>query len=135
VTASDFIGRGWDFPMRVDARGGIATTGGSEEIDAALRMILSSAPGERVMRPDFGCAIWDLVFDSADANTLGLMALAVREAVGRWEPRVDLLSVSPHTDPADPARVLIGLTYLVKTTNDLRNLVFPFYVIPKEVEP
>jgi uncharacterized protein len=130
----DFIGRGWDFPMRVGPRGGIATTGGGEEIDASLRMILSSAPGERVMRPDFGCAIWDLVFDSADANTLGLMALAVREAVGRWEPRVDLQAVSTQADPEDPARVLIDLTYVVKTTNDLRNLVFPFYVIPKEVE-
>ncbi len=134
MNGADFIGRGWDFPMHVGPRGGIALSGGTDEIDASLRMILSTALGERVMRPEFGCAIWDLLFAPTDANTIGLMALAVREAVGRWEPRVELQAVSPLPDPEDASRVLIDVTYSVKSTNDQRNLVFPFYVIPKEVE-
>ncbi len=131
----DFIGRGWAFPVRVAPRGGVALVHGAEELDAALQMILLTAPGERVMRPDFGCAIWDLLFSPVDANSLGLMAQAVREAVGRWEPRVDLEEVVARPDPGDPARVAIELNYRVKTTNDRRNLVFPFYVIPREEPP
>jgi phage baseplate assembly protein W len=95
-------------------------------------MILGTAPGERVMRPEFGCRLWDLLFAPVDANTLGLMAEAVRDAVGRWEPRVVLEEVSPVPDPVDAACVSIRLRYRVKPTNDRRNLVYPFYVIPPE---
>jgi phage baseplate assembly protein W len=131
----DFIGRGWAFPVRVAPRGGIALAHGGDELDAALRMILETAPGERVMRPDFGCAIWDLLFSPTDANSLGLMAQAVREAVGRWEPRVELEEVLTRPQPDDPTLVTIELTYRVKASNDRRNLVHPFYVIPREEPP
>jgi phage baseplate assembly protein W len=128
----DFVGSGWAFPLRVGPRGGIALATGPDELNSALRVILSTAPGERVMRPAFGCAIWDLLFAPNDANTLGLMAQAVRQALGRWEPRVELDEVAARTDPEDPSRVLIDVTYVVRATNDRRNLVYPFYVIPKE---
>ena len=128
----DFVGRGWAFPLGVDPRGGIALLTGGEEIDASLRVILGTAPGERVMRPEFGCRIWDLLFAPVEPNSLGLMIQAVREAVGRWEPRVDLENVTVRPDPDDASRVLISLAYAIRTTNDRRNLVFPFYVIPKE---
>lgn len=133
--SADFVGRGWALPVGVDARGGIALSEGGEELDASIRMILSTAPGERIMRPDFGCAIWELLFAPVNANSLGLMREAVREAVTRWEPRVELEDVATNPDPDDPSRVLIEVTYRVRADNDRRNLVYPFYVIPHEEEP
>ena len=103
---------------------------GPEEIDSALRLILSTAPGERVMRPDFGCGIWDLLFSPVEPNVLGLMAQTVREAIARWEPRVELEDVQASPDPARSELVSIQVTYSIRSTNDRRNLVFPFYVIP-----
>jgi phage baseplate assembly protein W len=131
---ADFIGRGILFPMGVDASGAIATSTGAEGIDASLRMVLMTAPGERVMRPQFGCRIWDLLFEPVNANTLGLMAEAVRDAVSQWEPRVDLEDVIVEPEKGNSARVDIRLVYRVRTTNDRRNLVYPFYVIPREDE-
>ena len=84
------------------------------------------------MRPQFGCRIWDLLFEPINANTLGLMAEAVRDAVSQWEPRVDLEDVDVEPDPASPARVHDPHDYRVRATNDRRNLVYPFYVIPHE---
>ncbi len=131
---SDFIGRGISFPLRVDQSGSIATSSGAEDIDSSIRMVLTTAPGERLMRPDFGCRIWELLFEPINANTLGLMGVAVREAIGRWEPRVTLDDV--RLDPAehDSGAVIINIDYTVRTTNDRRNLVYPFYVIPREDE-
>ena len=131
---SDFIGRGITFPMRVDQSGAIAMTSGADDINSSLRMVMMTAPGERVMRPQFGCKIWDLLFEPINATTLGLMAEYVRDAVSQWEPRVALDNVSITPNPADHATVSILLDYRVKTTNDRRNLVYPFYVIPREVE-
>lgn len=132
--AADFIGRGITFPMRVDQSGSIAMGNGADDLDANLRVVLITAPGERVMRPQFGCRIWDLVFEPINANTLGLMAEAVRDAVGQWEPRVEVDDVVVLPDPDQQGRVLIDLTYRVRATNDVRNLVHPFYVIPSEGE-
>ncbi len=132
--ASDFVGRGISFPLGVDQSGSISTSTGGDGIDSSLRMVLMTAPGERVMRPKFGCKIWDLLFEPINANTLGLMGEAVREAVGRWEPRVTLEDVRVEPDPAAQGQVLINIDYLVRATNDRRNLVYPFYVIPREGE-
>ncbi|MEX2625653.1 MAG: GPW/gp25 family protein [Ilumatobacteraceae bacterium] len=132
--AADFVGRGISFPLRVDQSGAIATTNGADGIDSALRVVLMTAPGERVMRPDFGCRIWELLFEPINANTLGLMAEAVREAVGRWEPRVLLDDVRIDPDPRSAGQVFIHIDYRVRSTNDRRNLVYPFYVIPREDE-
>ncbi|MEO6126539.1 MAG: GPW/gp25 family protein [Ilumatobacteraceae bacterium] len=133
-TAADFIGRGISFPMRVDQSGALSLTSGADDIDASLRMVLITAPGERLMRPKFGCRIWDLLFEPVNANTIGLMAEAVRDAVSQWEPRVLLDDVQIDPDPRDHSRVLINLKYRVRLTNDRRNLVYPFYVIPQEGE-
>jgi Bacteriophage baseplate protein W len=131
---TDFIGRGISFPLRVDQSGSIALAQGADGIDASIRMALITAPGERVMRPQFGCRIWDLMFEPINANTLGLMAEAVRDAISQWEPRVDAEEVVVEPDPASPARVIIRILYRVRATNDRRNLVYPFYVIPHEEE-
>jgi phage baseplate assembly protein W len=131
---SDFIGRGIAFPMRVDQSGSIATTSGVGDIDSSIRMILTTAPGERLMRPAFGCKIWELLFEPINANTLGLMSEAVKEAIGRWEPRVTLDEVRLDPDGQHAGEVLIEIDYIVRSTNDRRNLVYPFYVIPREDE-
>jgi uncharacterized protein len=132
--ASDFIGRGVMFPLRVDQSGSIAMTSGAGDLSSSIRMVLATAPGERLMRPRFGCAIWDLLFEPINANTMGLMAVAVREALGQWEPRIDVIDVVVVPDAATDGRVHIEIDYRVKATNDRRNLVYPFYVIPREEE-
>ena len=129
---AEFTGRGWSLPLRVDARGGIALGRGHGEIEGAIRMILGTAPGERLMRPTFGCRIWDLVFDPVDPTTLGLMRQAVEEALGQWEPRIQVDAIHPRPDPEDPSRVTISIEYTINATNDVRNLVYPFYVIPRD---
>jgi len=131
---SDFIGRGIAFPFRVDQAGSIATSAGPADIESSIRMILTTAPGERLMRPAFGCKIWELLFEPINANTLGLMEVAVREALGRWEPRVTVDDVRLDSTRDDAGEVLIGVDYTIRTTNDRRNLVYPFYVIPREDE-
>jgi len=131
---SDFIGRGISFPLRVDQSGAIAMSTGPADIDSSLRMILTTAPGERLMRPAFGCRIWELLFEPINANTLGLMIEAVREAVSRWEPRITLDDVRVTPDLGDVGKVTIAIDYTIRTTNDRRNLVYPFYVIPREDE-
>lgn len=132
MVESDFVGRTISFPLSVDHTGAIAMTGGPEALDRCMTVVLSTAPGERVMRPDFGCAIWDLLFDPVTENTLGLMAEAVRQALGRWEPRVEVESVTAEPAPDGGGLVLVYVDYRVRATNDRRNLVYPFYLIPDE---
>jgi phage baseplate assembly protein W len=131
---SDFIGRGIMFPLRVDQSGSIAMTSGAADLDSSIRMVLATAPGERLMRPRFGCRIWELLFEPINANTMGLMTVAVRDALGQWEPRITVDDVVVSPDEADLGRVHIHIAYTVRTTNDRRNLVYPFYVIPIEGE-
>lgn len=130
--ASEFIGSGIAFPMRVGPTGGIALVSEHREIEEAIRLILSTAYGERPMRPEFGCGIHDLVFAPADATTAGQIAYEVRLSLSRWEPRIDVTDVTVTIDDQDPSVLYIDITYEVKGTNDPRNLVFPFYVIPTE---
>lgn len=131
---ASFVGRGLTWPMGVDHTGSIALTDGPDDLDRSIRMVLLTAPGERVMRPKFGCRIWDLLFEPITPNLLGLIAEAVREAVAQWEPRVAVEEVRPTADDDDDALVRIHISYQVKATNDRRNLVYPFYVIPHDSE-
>lgn len=130
--AQEFVGRGIAFPFRVDATGGLALVSEQRELEEAMRLILGTAPGERPMRPEFGCAIHDYVFAPADAGTAGALAQAVRAALGRWEPRVEVVRVDVTPDPETRDTLYLDITYRVLGTNDPRNLVFPFYVIPNE---
>lgn len=132
--AADFLGRGFAWPMQVDHRGAIKLSDGTDNIEQAIRLILATAPGERVHRPAFGCAIWEQLFEPINANTIGLMAQSVRDALGRWEPRIVLEDVAVTPDNDNDGRVQIALTYVVRDTNNRRNLVYPFYVIPQEGE-
>jgi len=127
----DFIGNGWAFPAGINRNGSVRLVTGTEEVDAAIRMILSTVPGERVMRPDFGCSMWEQLFAPLTATTLGLIEQAVREALERWEPRIELEAVDAVGEQST-GTVHITVAYRVKSTNDVRNLVFPFYTIPTE---
>ena len=127
----DFIGAGWSFPTSITPAGTIRLITGSEEIDASIRMIRSTIPGERVMRPEFGCRMWSLIFAPLTAGTLGQIEQYVREALDRWEPRIDVDRVLAVADQ-ESAEVKIELDYRLRSTNDVRNLVFPFYTIPGE---
>ncbi|MFI6099618.1 GPW/gp25 family protein [Lentzea sp. NPDC051213] len=126
----DFIGRGVSFPVRTDATGSVALVDGDREIVESIRLILATAPGERPMRPEFGCAIHDLVFAPADSSTAGQIAYEVRLSLERWEPRIDLVDVVVDFAEADNGTLLIDIRYTLRDANDPRNLVFPFYVIP-----
>jgi uncharacterized protein len=127
-----FVGRGIAYPMRVSASGGIALSSRDEEIAESMRLILGTSPGERPMRPDFGCPVHEHVFAPADATTTGLIAFEVRNSLTMWEPRIDVLDVTVRRDESQPTLLYIDVTYQVPDTNDPRNLVFPFYVIPEE---
>jgi uncharacterized protein len=127
-----FIGRGLAYPMRVGPTGGLALVSHDEEIADSMRLILGTSPGERPMRPDFGCPIHDHIFAPADATTAGMIAFEVRNALKRWEPRIDVIDVVVGRDESQPTLLYIDVTYAVGDTNDPRNLVFPFYVIPSE---
>jgi phage baseplate assembly protein W len=131
---ASFVGRGFAWPMGVDHTGSIKLTDTAEDIDRSICIVLMTAPGERLMRPQFGCRIWDLLFEPVTANLLGLIAEAVRDALAQWEPRIELEAVTPVPDQNDGALIRVHIDYRVRATNDRRNLVYPFYVIPHDAE-
>ncbi len=124
--SSDFLGVGWSFPVHLDNRQ-IALAAYEESVSQSIWLILSTAPGERPMRPDFGCGIYDQVFAVNNATTTGLVAQQVRQALVNWEPRIDLLDVQVTTGDND-ATLLISIDYQVRATNNVFNLVYPFYL-------
>ncbi len=128
---AEFVGQGIGFPMRTSATGGVAIVTREREIEEAIRLVLGTAPGERPMRPEFGSRIHEHVFGPANASTAGQLAYEVRAALERWEPRVDVDDVAISFDAVDSGVLYIDVHYRLRGTNDPRNLVFPFYVIPE----
>jgi len=126
--AREFLGRGWSFPIAVDADGRIAEASEDDKVRQAIETILRTARGERVMRPDFGCGIHDLVFDTLTDEMIGRVQAEVAEALGKWEPRITVLGVVAQQDPDERTRLLVEIDYRVRSTNSRFNLVFPFYV-------
>lgn len=114
--------------MRSDHKGDVKLSSAETNIKESIRLILGTAKGERVMRPEFGCEIHEHVFDSADGLTMTLIEDAVREALIEWEPRIDLDKVSARRDPDEPGRLLIEIYYTERSTNAEGNMVYPFYV-------
>jgi phage baseplate assembly protein W len=140
ATGKEILGVGWNFPVRVDRRlpheydapfrggGGIALARHEEDIEQAVRIILATSKGERRMRPTFGCDIHTLVFAPLNEQTFGLLRYYVEEALGFWEPRIEVREVLVEPDPAD-GRVDIMINYEVLATKDARTLVYPFYTV------
>jgi uncharacterized protein len=129
---ADIIGTGVGFPLRVDARGGLKLVSDDEDVREAIVLILSTAQGARPMRPEFGCGIHDYVFDTIDPHTMGRLEYEVRVALDRWEPRIDVIAIRFDLSRAEEGVVAIEVDYRLRATNDLRNLVYPFYLIPAE---
>ncbi len=123
-----FLGRGWSAPLALDPRTGLVESVAYEEdIRQSILIILMTEQGERVMRPNFGCGIHDLVFTSLDSTTLQLIRSSVEEAMRRCEARIELLDVTVDEEATSEGMLLVELQYRVRRTNQVGNLVFPFY--------
>ncbi len=129
---TDIIGTGLAFPLSLDRRGAVALARDEEDVRQAIGIILATAPGQRPMRPEFGCAVHDHVFDVVDAATLGRMEAEIRRSLERWEPRIDVLDIDFDLDASARGLLAIAISYRLRATNDVRNLVYPFYVVPAE---
>ena len=129
---TEILGSGLAFPLQIDPHGSIALARGEEDVDQAIALILSTAPGERPMRPEFGCQVHDFIFDTLDAATVGKMESAIRAALDRWEPRIEVERVEFDLARSADGEVLSTISYRLRATNNKRKLVYPFYVIPAE---
>jgi uncharacterized protein len=126
--ARAFLGVGWAFPPRIDVDGSIAQAAYEDDIRQAITIIIGTNPGERVMRPDFGAGLNRFVFEPVSTTTMALVSTRVEEALIDWEPRIDVLDVRVSTDAAERNLLLIEVSYRVRATNTLQNLVYPFYL-------
>jgi phage baseplate assembly protein W len=131
----NFLGVGWSFPLELvtdptqpELGTRVAEATYEELVQQAIWIVLATAPGERVARPDFGCGIHEFVFANDTASTRAAIGDAIRGALLRWEPRIDLLDVEVQPQPEEPATLLIGIDYRVRSTNNVFNLVYPFYL-------
>lgn len=130
---TDFIGQGVAYPLRFDASGRLALVGGAENVERAIALIIGTAYGERPMRPEFGCGIHALVFESPSPELATQIQAQVTASLKRWEPRIDVVTVGVRFDH-DTTTANILVTYRLKDTYDVRNLLVPFYLIPHEDE-
>jgi phage baseplate assembly protein W len=123
----DFLGIGLRFPFRIE-EGKLAWSKYEDSIRESVMLILSTALGERVMRPDFGCKLHELVFSPNDTSTASLAIFHVEEALKKWEPRIELIKVDANADKKEGDRLNISIEYRVISTNTRYNLVYPFYL-------
>src|SRR5262249_11155154 len=127
-TRKTFLGVGWKFPIDVDRRKGLGMSPYEESIEESILIILGTALGEGALRPDFGCAIHDLIFAPNNSNTHGLIIYHVKEALMKWEPRIQNVTVDVETDKDALSRLYVKVEYQVIATNNVYNLVYPFYL-------
>lgn len=123
-----FLGVGWRFPLQVTPQGTIASSGYERRIEESVHLILSTAKGERVMNPEFGCGIHDRVFDPNNATTRAIVVDEVRRALVAWEPRIDVLQIRAEVAPEQQNLLLIRIDYQIRTNNVSGNLVYPFFI-------
>ena len=122
------LGRGWSFPVEPDASGSLGYAADEQKIQQAVLLILGTAQGERVMRPEFGSRLRELVFASLNSSTKSLVAGAITDALVKWEPRIDVLSVTAQEQTSDDGTLMVNIEYRVRATNSVFNLVYPFYL-------
>jgi len=123
-----FLGSGLSFPLRTDARGQVTLVSGADDVEQSIRIILGTRPGERVMRPNFGCRAQELLFEPRSAATASLMQEYIHQALRMWEPRIEVRSVNVNFDDANPSALLAEIEYSIKATHDTRSIVYPFYI-------
>jgi uncharacterized protein len=124
----EFLGVGWKFPVRVNARGGLSYSRHEQDIEEAIWIILSTAKGERVMEPEFGCGIHDYVFAPNNPATRGSISFEVHKALAEFEPRIEVSGVRVESLPETDNQLLVRVDYRVLANNSKRNLVYPFYL-------
>ncbi len=124
-----FLGSGLAFPPAADSRGAMAMASYEEDIRQSIQIVLATNPGERVMRPDFGAGLRDFVFEPADPSTINRLSTRVRESLIDFEPRISVQNVEVTIDPVTRNTLYIGITYVVRATNTVANLVYPFYLL------
>lgn len=128
ATGKEFMGRGWAYPFRLEpASGRIATVAEEEDIGQSIQIILGTAKGERVMRPDFGSGIHNLVYRAIDMATIAQIKRDVSDALRLYEARIDVLAVKIAPTNLINGRLEIEIEYRVRQTNQRGNCVFPFY--------
>lgn len=125
---NEFLGRGWSFPVTTGPSEEVELSAGVRDIEESIRIVLGTAKGERVMRPEFGCGIHEFTFAAIDTTTLSRIESTVESALREWEPRIEVLGVATDTSKLDAGQLDIRIEYRVKATNDERNLVYPFYL-------
>lgn len=123
-----FLGTGWEFPVGTDRTGAIERSAGERDIEASIRLIIGTAKGERVMRPTFGCGIHDYTFETINTTTLSLLERSVRDALVRWEPRIEVTAVEATPENVAEGLLLISVDYVARRSNTEANLVYPFYL-------
>lgn len=123
-----FLGRGIAFPVGLDARGNLALSEYELNIDESIRILLGTAPGERPMRPDFGCRIHDFVFHPNTVSTASLVSFYVRECLAKWEPRIEDIKVTAAPDASQENVLRVDIGFRVRRSNNTRNLVYPFFL-------
>ena len=128
----EFLGQGLAFPLQVNPKGEIALARGERDIEQAIRIILMTAPGERVMRPEFGCRAHELLFEPRNAATAGMMVEYVEQALRRWEPRIQVQKVRVTNAPRQDGAMLVEISYQIKPTHDERSIVYPFFLVGEE---
>jgi phage baseplate assembly protein W len=130
-TRKEFLGQGLTFPLATNPRGELALVTGDEDIEQAIMLILETMPGERVMRPEFGCRVWELVFAPNNAETRAMAAYYVRQALAFWEPRIAVGEVVV-TSANDSGALQVSIKYTVKDTHDPRSIIYPFFLMGEE---
>lgn len=128
MSDTGIIGQGWKFPIKVNAKGGLDWSTGSDRIQAAIWIVLSTSLGERLMLPDFGAGIKDYVFESNSALIRAKLEVAITKALTQWEPRIQLVSVQATPSPVQDSLVLVNISYQIRDTNELYNMVYPFFL-------
>jgi phage baseplate assembly protein W len=129
VRDREFLGQGLAFPLQFSPRGEIALASGEHDIEQSIRIILETIPGERVMRPEFGCRAKELIFSPRNSATEAMLIGYVEDALAQWEPRIDVQDVSIALDPSNDGAWLVQVQYTIKSTHDERSIVHPFYII------
>ncbi len=122
------LGTGWRFPIRINGRGGFSLVSDEQNVAESIWVVLSTAPGERIMMPAFGCGIHEYVFAPNNAGTRGAIAYQIQQALMRWEPRIDVIDVRANADPGQPNLLLVQIDYRIRSNNAFHNLVYPFFL-------
>ncbi len=129
---SEILGTGIAFPLQLARRADLALVENLTDVEQAICVILGTAPGERAMRPEFGCKVHDFAFDTIDAALVGRVETEVRRALARWEPRIEVRTIDFDLSAINDGVLIVNVVYRIRATNQARNLVYPFYAIPEE---